>query len=605
MFVLKILRYLTAKELVMMLIGLGFIMMQVWLDLKLPDYMMKITVLTQTYGSKQSEIWANGGMMLLCALGSLAGALVTGFIVARVSASFSKRIRSKTYDAVDGFSMAEINKFSTSSLITRTSNDVMHVSGFISMGLVIMAKAPITAIWAVYKIYEKVHDRGIEWLMATGVASGAMIAMLATLIILVIPKFKKMQKLTDNINRVTRENLTGLPVVRAYNADKYQEAKFETANKELTHTQLFTQRGMAVMSPFMGLIMSGLALAVYVIGAVLINSAEALNMMAPIEGQTRIVLFANMTTFSAYAMQVVMSFMMIAMIFIFLPRASVSAKRINEVLDTPASIVDGTVGSANAPIDKKGEVSFYHVSFKYPNASDYVIQNITFTVKKGETVAFIGSTGSGKSTLINLIPRFYDCTEGEIMVDGVNVRDYELNVLRAKIGYVPQKAVMFSGTVKSNVAYGTAGENEERATDENIAKAVRIAQGTDFVEKMPETYNAEIARDGKNVSGGQKQRLAIARAIFRNPEIYIFDDSFSALDYKTDRLLRSALKKEIGGATVLIVAQRIGTIIDADKIVVLDEGSIVGIGTHKELLKSCPVYKEIALSQLSEEELKK
>lgn len=583
---IKILKRLNAKEWLQAFVSLVFIVTQVWLDLKLPDYMSKITVLTQTPGSEISEIWQQGGYMMLCALGSFAASIIVGFLAARIGTSFSRRLRTLQFSKVDSFSMEEISKFSTASLITRSTNDVTQIQMLITMGLQMIIKAPIMAVWAITKIMGK----GYEWTVATGVTTLILIVLIIVLIALVMPKFKKMQILTDNLNRVTRENLTGLRVVRAYNAEGYQGDKFEVANDELTSTQLFTSRGMAIMNPAMNLLMSGLTLSIYWIGAYLINSA----------GMTdRITLFSNMVVFSSYAMQVIMSFMMLVMIFILLPRASVSAKRINEVLDTMPAIVDGTVTEGKERI--QGEVTFKNVSFKYPGAADYVLEDISFSVKKGETVAFIGSTGSGKSTLVNLVPRFFDATAGEILVDGINVKEYKQEVLNDKIGYVPQKAVLFKGTVGFNVGYGDNGK--EQSTADEIKKAVEIAQGKEFVEKMENQYDGEISQGGTNVSGGQKQRLAIARAVCRKPEIYIFDDSFSALDYKTDRILRSVLKKETAGVTSMIVAQRIGTIMDADQIIVLDEGKVVGKGKHSELLKTCEVYKEIALSQLSEEEL--
>lgn len=583
---IKIFKRLKGAEWLQVLASLVFIVAQVWLDLKLPDYMSEITRLTQTPGSEMSDIWLAGGKMLLCALGSLVSAIIVGFFAARIAASFSQRLRSDLFSKVDSFSMEEINRFSTASLITRSTNDITQVQMVITLGLQMMIKAPIMAVWAMTKITGK----GFEWSVATGVAVVVLLSVIIGIMIAVMPKFKKMQVLTDNLNRVTRENLSGLRVIRAYNAENYQEEKFEIANEELTATQLFTNRGMAIMMPVMSTVMSGMSLAIYWIGAYLINGAEAMD---------RLTLFSNMVVFSSYAVQVIMSFMMLVMIFFVLPRASVSAKRINEVLDTVPTIVDGKVTEGKKGVS--GEVVFNKVSFKYPGASDYVLEDISFTAKQGETVAFIGSTGSGKSTLISLIPRFYDATEGEILVDGVNVKDYTQEALHNKIGYVPQKAVMFRGTVSSNVAYGDNGK--DKPDFEEIKTAVRIAQGTEFVEKMEDQYEAEIAQGGTNVSGGQKQRLAIARAVCRKPEIYIFDDSFSALDYKTDRILRSVLKKETAGVTSLIVAQRIGTIMDADQIIVLDEGRMVGKGTHKELLQTCDVYREIAMSQLSEEEL--
>ena len=584
---IKIFKYLKSKEWQLIGISLVFIVAQVWLDLKLPDYMSEITQLVQTPGSEMVEIWKTGGLMLLCALGSLASAIIVGFFASRIAASFSQRIRGLIFHKVESFSMEEINRFSTSSLITRSTNDVTQIQMLVTMALQVLIKAPIMAVWAVTKIAGK----GLEWSLATAVTVVILVVVIGLIMIFVMPKFRKMQTLTDNLTQVTRENLTGLRVVRAYNAEGYQNKKFETANGELTGTQLFTNRAMSVMMPMMTAIMSGLPLAIYWIGAYLIDAADAAD---------KLTLFSNMVVFSSYAIQVIMAFMMMVVMFILLPRASVSANRINEVLDTVPTILDGTV--AEGVPECRGEVTFSHVSFKYPDAADYVLQDVSFTVKQGETIAFIGSTGSGKSTLINLVPRFFDATEGEVLVDGVNVKEYQLESLYNKIGYVPQTAVLFKGTVSSNVAYGDNGSGDN--LDENqIKTAVRIAQGTDFVENMDGGYDADISQDGANVSGGQKQRLAIARAVCRKPEIYIFDDSFSALDYKTDRVLRSELKKETAGVTSMIVAQRIGTIMDADQIIVLDEGRVVGSGTHKELLQSCPVYKEIATSQLSEKEL--
>ena len=582
----RLLKRLTASEWLQALVSLVFIVTQVWLDLKLPDYMSEITQLTQTQGSAMADIWLAGGKMLLCALGSVASAIFVGFFAARIAASFSQRLRSQLFSKVDSFSMEEINRFSTDSLITRSTNDITQVQMLITMGLQMIIKAPIMVVWAVTKIAGK----GLEWSLATGVAVLIMIAVISVLMALVLPKFRRMQTLTDNLTRVTRENLTGLRVVRAYNAEPYQEDKFEAANAELTATQLFTNRGMAVMMPLITALMSGLTLAIYWIGAHLINSAGMMD---------RLTLFSNMVVFSAYAMQVIMSFMMLVMIFVLWPRASVSAKRINEVLETEPSIIDGT--KSEGMEGAHGEIEFKNVSFRYPGAADDVLTGISFTAKRGESVAFIGSTGSGKSTLINLVPRFYDASEGEVLVDGVNVKQYTQEALHNKIGYVPQKAVTFRGTVASNIRFGDNGKTP--ATEDEIETAMRIAQGADFVEQMEGRYDAEIAQAGSNLSGGQKQRLAIARAVARKPEIYIFDDSFSALDYKTDRTLRTALKRETAGVTSLIVAQRIGTILDADQIIVLNEGQIVGRGTHKQLLQTCEVYKEIAMSQLSEEEL--
>lgn len=583
---IKLLKRLKMAEWVQVFASLLFIVAQVWLDLRLPDFMSEITKLTQIPGSELTDIWRAGAKMLICALGSVISATAVGFFAARIAASFSQRMRSLLFSKVDSFSMEEINRFSTDSLITRSTNDITQVQMLITMGLQMLIKAPIMAVWAITKIAGK----GYAWTMATGLTVGIMVVVIGTIMIFIMPKFKKMQILTDNLNRVTRENLTGLRVVRAYNAERFQEEKFEQANGELTDTQLFTNRGMAIMQPMMSALMSGLSLAIYWTGAYFINGAQAMD---------RLTLFSNMVVFSSYAVQVIMSFMMMVMIFILLPRASVSAKRINEVLETKPVIIDGH--KEDGEMGLEGTVEFKNVSFQYPGAADYVLENVSFSAGKGETVAFIGSTGSGKSTLISLIPRFYDATQGEILVDGVNVKDFTQEALHNKIGYVPQKAVLFRGTVSSNVAFGDNGK--EKPLPEEVQSAVRIAQGSEFVKKMERQYEAEIAQGGTNVSGGQKQRLAIARAVCRKPEIYIFDDSFSALDYKTDRVLRSALKKESRGATSLIVAQRIGTILDADQIIVLDEGKVVGKGTHRELLHNCEVYKEIAMSQLSQEEL--
>jgi ATP-binding cassette subfamily B protein len=563
-----------------------FIVLQVYLDLKIPDYMAEITIFVQTPGSTVGQIWQTGVYMLLCALGSLVSSVIVGFLAARVAATLSRRLRSLQFQRVESFSMEEIGKFSTASLITRSTNDITQVQLIVAMGLQIMIKAPIMAVWAITKIAGK----SWQWTEATGIAVAFLLVMILILVLIALPKFRKIQALTDNLNRVTRENLTGLRVVRAYNAEDYEEAKFDKANTELTNTNLFTTRMMALMMPGMTLIMSGLNLSIYWIGTYLIAEAGVMD---------RMVIFSNMIVFSAYAMQVVMAFMLLTIIFIMLPRASVAAKRINEVIDTSPSITDGKL--PDIPDSVTGEVEFRNVGFKYPGAAEYVLKDVSFKANKGETVAFIGSTGSGKSTLINLVPRFYDATEGEVLIDGINVRDYTLRELRNKLGYVPQKAVLFSGTVKSNVAYGDNGKEEPVLAD--IQKALDIAQGSEFVEKMEGQYDAAISQGGINVSGGQKQRLAIARAISRKPEIYIFDDSFSALDYKTDRKLRSALKKETADTTSLIVAARIGTIMDADRIIVLEQGKVVGIGTHRELIRSCPVYQEIAYSQLSREEL--
>ena len=583
---LKLIKNFTKKEWILALMCLVLVVTQVWLELKMPDYMSEITKLVQTEGSQMKDILVNGGYMIACALGSLVAAVITGYITSRISSNFSKTIRKKLFNKVEDLAMQEVKQFSTSSLITRTTNDITQIEMLIAMGLQLLIKAPITAIWAITKILNK----SWQWSAITAVAVGVLMTTIAILMVIVLPRFKKVQKLIDKLNGVTRENLTGIRVVRAFNAEQYQEEKFDKANNNLTNQQLFNQKVFAIMQPMMYIIMYMATLSIYYVGAYLIKDAGMAD---------KISLFGDMVVFSSYAMQVIMSFLMLAMIFMMLPRAQVSANRINEVLDTEISIKDGKINIKTN--NEVGTVEFKNVSFKYPDADEYLLKDISFKANKGDTVAFIGSTGSGKSTLINLIPRFYDATEGEVLVDGINVKDYTQEFLHNKIGYVPQKAVMFNGTVRSNISYGDNGK--EKPTDEQIKKAIEVAQGTEFVEKMDGQYDAHMAQGGTNVSGGQKQRLSIARAIARNPEIYIFDDSFSALDYKTDSVLRKELKKYTSDATSLIVAQRIGTIMNADQIVVLDNGVIVGKGTHKELLKTCEVYKQIALSQLSKEEL--
>lgn len=582
---LKLLKKFKKKEWFLSFIALLLIIVEVWLELKMPDYMSEITKLVQTEGSKMADIITNGSWMIGCALGSLIAAIIVGYIVANVASSFSMNLRKDLFNKVESLSMNEIKQFKTNSLITRTTNDITQIEIVISMGLQLLLKAPITAGWAILKILNK----SWQWSVSTAVAVVILLSVIGMLTIIVMPKFKIVQKLIDKINGVTRENLTGIRVVRAFNAEKYQEDKFEEVNNKLTNQQLFNQTMFAILSPVMYLVMNGLALAIYFIGASLINNALMAN---------KIVLFGDMVVFSSYSMQVIMSFLMLAMIFMMMPRAQVSAERINEVLEKDSSIKEGTFD--NIDTKEKGTVEFRDVSFKYPDAEEYLLKNISFKVNKGETIAFIGSTGSGKSTLINLVPRFYDATEGEVLVDGINVKEYKEEILNNKLGYIPQKAVIFSGSVNFNVSYG---KNGKKKTKKDIEEAIRVAQAKEFVEKMDKGYNSHLAQGGTNVSGGQKQRLAIARAIARRPEIYIFDDSFSALDYKTDSVLRKELKKYTKDATCLIVAQRIGTIMNADKIVVLDNGHCVGIGTHKELLKTCEVYKQIALSQLSKEEL--
>ena len=578
----KLLKEFNKKDYFLVLVCTLLIIFQVWLDLRLPDYMSEITKLVQTEGSKMSDILSQGGYMLLCALGSLISAFIVGYLTSYISATFSQKTRKTLFTKVQSFSMEEIKKFKTSSLITRTTNDITNIQMFISMGLQMLIKAPITAVWAILKILGKNY----RWSIATFIAVVVMLSVIGTLMLIVLPRFKIVQKLIDNINDKTRENLTGVRVIRAFNAEKYQEGRFEEGNEKLTNTQMFNQRMMSIMSPTMYLIMNLLPLSIYVIGASLINSAGMFD---------RLNLFSDMVVFSSYAMQVIMAFLMLAMIFVMYPRASVSADRIKEVLDTETKVLDGKFSSDTK---LKGEVEFKNVSFKYPDADEYILKNISFKAKKGDTLALIGSTGSGKSTIVNLIMRFYDATEGEILIDGKNIKEYKLDALYKKIGYVPQRAVMFNGSVKYNISYG-----DKKVSEKDMKNAARVAQASEFIDKMPKGYDANVSSGGTNISGGQKQRLAIARAVAKDPEIFVFDDSFSALDYKTDYTLRKELKKNAKDKTNIIVAQRIGTILNADEIIVLENGFVKGCGTHAELLKKCKVYKEIALSQLSKEEL--
>lgn len=627
----RICKYLSKTEWFQLFIGLLLIVGAVALQLKLPDYMADITKLVETPGSEMHDVWIAGGKMLAVALGAMLTTVAVGFITARVSASFTQRLRSLQFRRVESFGPEELNRFSTASLITRSTNDVTQIQMFLTMGLLMLVQSPIMAVWAIAKIAGK----GVEWTAATGVSLALVMGAVAIIMVLVMPKFRSMQALTDNINRVARENLTGLRVVRAYNAEDYQQKKFDKANTDLTDTQLFTNRMMSIMMPLMNSVMNGLTLAVYWIGAYLIDAAGLTD---------KLTLFSNMVVFSSYAIQVIMSFLMMSMVFVLWPRADVSAKRILEVLDTTPRITDGerTQGANNpdgTPI--RGRVEFRDVSFAYPDSREPMLEHVSFTAEPGQTVAFIGSTGSGKTTLVNLVPRFYDATDGQVLVDGVNVKDYMVQSLRDKIGYVPQQSVMFKGTVASNVAFGDksqagvrpAGQsvadieladtsmpqgrerekalraqsgNGEMLSDAQMAdvrQAVAVAKADEFVTRMDGTYEADIAQGGTNVSGGQKQRLSIARAVWRHPEILVFDDSFSALDFRTDHDVREALAREAGDATKLIVAQRIGTIMDADRIIVLDQGRVVGQGTHKELLGTCDVYRQIAESQLSEAEL--
>ena len=628
---IRICKYLSKAEWFQLFVGLLFIVAGVWLQLKLPDYMADITRLVETPNSEMHDVWVAGGKMLAVALGAMLTTVAVGFITARVSASFTQRLRSMQFRRVESFGPEELNRFSTASLITRSTNDVTQIQMFLTMGLLMLVQSPIMAVWAIAKIAGK----GVEWTAATGVSLVLVMGAVAIIMAMVMPKFRSMQALTDNINRVARENLTGLRVVRAYNAEDYQQGKFDKANRDLTETQLFTNRAMSVMMPLMNTVMNGLTLAVYWIGAYLIDAAGLMD---------KLTLFSNMVVFSSYAIQVIMSFLMMSMVFVLWPRADVSAKRILEVLDTEPHVTDGTrtEGAKNAdgtPV--RGRVEFRDVSFTYPDAREPMLEHVSFTAQPGQTVAFIGSTGSGKTTLVNLVPRFYDATDGQVLVDGVDVKDYTLQSLRDKIGYVPQQSVMFKGTVASNVAFGDksqagvlpAGESmadveiadtstpQGRAREkallaesehgttlseaqmEDVRQAVAVAKADEFVTRMDGTYEAPIAQGGTNVSGGQKQRLSIARAVWRHPEILVFDDSFSALDFRTDHDVREALAREAGDATKLIVAQRIGTIMDADRIIVLDQGRVVGQGTHKELLRDCEVYRQIAESQLSEAEL--
>ncbi|MBR2696578.1 MAG: ABC transporter ATP-binding protein [Parasporobacterium sp.] len=583
---IKLIKHMSAKQWLYAFIVLVFVVVSVWCTLTLPDYMTKVTQLVET-GDAMSDVWKYGGIMLACAVGDLCCTIIVGFFTSQVSSMFAASTRDRLYKKIISFSMEEIGQFSTSSLLTRFTNDIQQVTMVIAMGLQAVLKAPIIAVWA----FVKIMGKGQQWLIVTGIAILILLAVLVSNLILVVPKFKRIQKLTDNLNRVARENLTGVRVVRAYNAEEYQEEKFDVANTALMKNHLFTGRIMAYLFPSIQFVMSGTSLAIYWVGAILIQRTA--------DPAARIGIFSELVTFMAYAVQIIVAFMMISMIFVMLPRALVSAERINKVLDTKTKIHDGE-RTEEAP--ETGTVEFKDVVFKYPDAEEPVLSGISFSAKKGDTIAFIGSTGSGKSTLVNLVPRFYDVTDGAVYVDGVDVRDYSQKDLREKIGYVSQRAILFKGTLATNVAYGS--EEEENPSEEKIVHAMEVAQGKDILEKSDLGVNMEVAQGGTNFSGGQKQRISIARAIYKNPEIFIFDDSFSALDYKTDKVLRATLKKETKDATTLIVAQRIGTVKDADLIIVLDEGKMVGKGKHADLLKDCEVYRQIAYSQLSEEELK-
>ncbi len=582
---IRLFKNLKFKDWILFLIAVLFIVFQVYLDLKMPDYMSEITMLVQTDGSEMRDILLNGGYMLLCAFGSLVLAVIVGFLMAKVSSDFSLNTRSKLYRKVESLSSGEIKKFSTSSLITRTTNDITQLEMVLGMGLQLLIKAPIMAIWAINKIVNK----NFEFSVITGIAVVILLITIITITLIVFPKFKIVQKLTDKINSVTRENLTGIRVVRAFNAEKYQEEKFAKVNNDLTNQQLFNQKTFSILMPVMYLIMHMLPLAIYFVGATLINNSIMYD---------KIMIFSDMVVFTSYATQVIMSFLMLAVIFVLMPRATVSAKRINEVLDTDINVKSGALIHNKDEENSDISVEFKNVSFKYPDAEEEVLKDISFKVNKGETVAFIGSTGSGKSTLVNLVLRFYDVTKGEVLINGKNIKDYNLNYLYSKFGYVPQKAVLFSGSVKDNIALADKVQNIDM-----IKRASKVSEAEEFILKMDKDYDTYIARGGTNISGGQKQRLAIARSVYKNPDIYVFDDSFSALDYKTDQEVRSNLKKTTKDACTLIVASRIGTILHADKIVVLDEGKCAGIGSHQELMKNCEVYKQIALSQLSRKEL--
>ena len=581
---IKLLKKLKKKDLLIVFLCVLIIVFGVWVELRLPEYMSKITRLVETDGSSMKEIIKQGSYMLICAFFSMLSAIAVGYFTSSLSASFSLNIREKIFKKVNKLSVSEIKEFKTSSLITRTTNDVTQIEMLIAMGLQAMIKAPIMAVWAVSKIVNKSLE--LSGLVGAGVL--ILLANVAFIMFKVTPRFKKIQKLTDGINNSTRENLMGIRVIRAFNAENFQSKRFNVINEELTDTNITIQKTFAGMMPIMNIVMHFLTLGIYFIGSLMIVKLGMVD---------RISLFSNMVVFTSYGIQVIMSFLLLTMIFMILPRASVSANRINEVLESDISIIDGHKDK----VKEVGTVEFKNVSFKYPDASEYLLKDISFKVNKGETVAFIGSTGSGKSTLINLVPRFYDATDGEILVDGVNVKELKLGKLHEIIGYVPQKAFMFTGSVKSNIVFGT---DEKKINDKKVEESIKVAQASEFVSKMSEGVSSHIARGGTNVSGGQKQRLSIARAIYKNPEIYIFDDTFSALDYKTDSTLRKELKKYTKDATSLIVAQRIGTIMNDDKIIVLDKGECVGQGTHKELLKNCEIYKEIALSQLGEEEIK-
>ena len=581
---IKIFKNLKKRDWAYVLVCVILVFAQVWLDLKMPDYTQKLTQSVSSGSIDMGDVGRNGAMMLLCAAGSLAAAIGCGFFASRVAANFAKTLREVLFNRIMSFSSSEINRFSTPSLITRTTNDVVQMQMLIAMGLQVAIKAPVTAVWAICRI----SASSVEWTTAVLVCVIMLVAIVVSLVFIAFPKFKEIQKLTDSLNNVTRENISGVRVVRAFNAEDYQEEKFDGVNKAITHNHLFTSRIMGVMMPVMTVAMNGLTLAIYWIGAYLINGATV---------PERAEVIGNMTAFTQYALQVVGAFMMLVVIFIMVPRTMVSAKRICEVTDTEPSVV-----FPENKAEKKGEgtIEFRNVSFSYQDTSEKCLSDISFKINKGETFAIIGATGTGKSTLVNLIPRFYDVSSGEILIDGVNVRDYSEEQLESLVSVAPQKATLFMGDIKDNITYGCREEVSDN--DERISRALSIS-GSDFVNTIDGGIHAPVAQGGTNFSGGQKQRLSIARAVFKNAEIMIFDDTFSALDYKTDMLVRKALRENLSDTTVIIVAQRIGTIKNADRILVLSDGKAAGLGTHEELLENCPVYREIALSQLSEKEL--
>ncbi len=594
---IRLMKYLKKKDVIFVIIVTILVVLQVYLELKMPDYSMQLTSILALNNVEMKDVLYNGGMMLLCAFAIMILAIICSYLAARISSNFGKNLRENLFKKIEGFSSEEINGFSTASLITRSTNDVVQMQNFISMGLQLIIRAPVMAIMGLIKI----SSTSIYWTNATLIAICIILAVVIIIICTCLPKFKKIQKLTDNLNNAVRENITGVRVIRAFNAEDYQEDKFEKVNSEITKTQLFTNRIMGVLSPTMTIVMQGLVLVIYIIAGYLINNIELSKALSLEEFELGMIkrsqLLGQMTAFTTYAMKIVMSFMMLVMIFIILPRIIVSSKRINEVLDTKTKIIDGLSIEEDS---HQGKIVFDNVNFSYPNASSYALRDICLEINPGETIAFIGATGSGKTTLVNLLNRFYDVSIGQILIDDINVKDYKIKDLNDKISLASQKAVMFKGTIKDNIAYGV---EDEKIDVERINEALKVACAEEFVSKLDNGIDSKVAQGGTNFSGGQKQRLSIARAIYKRSEILIFDDTFSALDYKTDQLVRRNIKQFAKNSTIIIVAQRIGTIKNADKIVVLDDGQIVGIGTHEELIENCQLYKEIALSQLSKEEL--